>query len=618
MEGFEFCASVALELCHKKHLNTEHEENVAHFHSTVLYEDVPTEVNIRLYVGPSGCGKTHKLHELLREQWGLYLLPGNLPLQSRSNSSRPPRDQALSNELSCQARRSGGSRDTQTLYHDLRAAKAMNHEVNFRRLAGIRLHILFKVRLSVLEDFLRIYPERRTPADWLYFQTSFEDASRDAFNNLFRIARFHSTYSPPRFCWTANQDEEWKKRMSARLPSNLLICIDEAQCDLEERFPDRYDRSFSLLGRTIDAAAWTFFQFINPRNFQLCVSGTALQLWPTLEELNTHASFIGEAATAGARACAESSESERAEIPFVTPNISLASDYKLIQEDSQFKRLLEEKIPDCDEGLERIITVHSRPLRGRYRWSVCYLDDIKNIIKRNKDKDDPRFSEQAADCCRRVYVAAKEGLKSRLEDIDGRTLRELSKISPQSNPDANKALLKEILERQDQHKKLLDELCWLAVRSDLLGESTVFQSKECAEMVTLGFAFAEKVGQNGTEIARKVVLKERLAVEAAVEYFQAQRVDGKPSRYDDALKRSFYQEQGNLSALGKKAELFFAWVSKLYHQSLNMTNMSKASKENSPNAWAAYECRSSRFFENRADESAQSPGGPGKERGRAA
>lgn len=66
-----------------------------------------------------------------------------------------------------------------------------------------------------------------------------------------------------------------------------------------------------------------------------------------------------------------------------------------------------------------------------------------------------------------------------------------------------------------------------------------------------------------------VILKERLAVEAAIEYFQEQKQGEEQSsisKYDQELNKLFYMGQDNQSATGKTAELLFARVSvNLFH-----------------------------------------------------
>lgn len=637
--GFTYCVRRAFQSCHKKLSNMIFERYPP---QVVLQKSDEVEANvysgskIRLFVGPSGCGKTRQLLQSLKRQWGLYFLSGNLPVwptatiqpsgnhpslssdmfTSGSESRSKLEDEAFFDELNYRARRSGGSRDTQTWYDDIKTVDRKG----FRcwKMADNRFSILLKIRLGVLQDFLDVARGRASPADWLNFQTGFDDRGRDIFNDLFRIARLSShpwkwpmsdqlsvpvtpaEYRDERLTQEGQLSAQYPRLVS--LASRLLICIDEAQCDLQERFQGRGGpnilagqqdlRSFHPFNCMIQAATSVLSQVQDSYNIQMIISGTALQLQPTVEALtaeipdirfNLLMSDICKKLVAVTPLNQQRESIDKEVIRGLYQRsfedskldlcLSVESRFQLVQEESQFRDLLTEQIPDCDEKYHSIITEHSKPLRGRYQWSVSYLKGIENVMKQNMITSPEEFGKEAAKCCQRVYVAAKEGLKCRLKDIDGRSLQELSNISrngsARSDPGASKVLLEEILKRQDQHKQLLDELCWLAVRSDLLGESTIFQSEECAEMVTLGFAFAEKAG---TRFARNVVLKERIAVEAAVEYFQAQRLDGKPSRYDEALKRSFYQEQGNLSALGKKAELFFAWVSQLYHQRLNMAN----------------------------------------------
>lgn len=634
-----------------------HDGNTAQDDSTVSSKAASTENKIHLYVGPSGCGKTHKLRQLLKRHWGLYLVAGNLSPRPQSDGQQPHEDQAFLDQLGCQARRSGGSRDTHTWYNDLKMMVGIvQYKLSCEFLAGDRFKKLLHIRFRILEDFLQLYPERRTPAAWLNFQTTLEPSGRDIFNDLFRISRFvvaPELVDAMRINPSRKSDEAFHHgfELTPSLASNPLICIDEAQCDLVERFPSfcPYMDSNKFLylwffpfSSMVEIATYTVFQILDTNSCQMAISGTALRIEPTINSLMQSMNKLE--ATHRLRelwrrdpTCTDSSNLGEmrkqflrlnfTEHRFQMPQMSLESKFELVQEDSQFEGLLMGRIAGCKAELRemiiehsKLITEHSRPLRGRYQWSVSYVEKIKE----KAETDSQVSGEEVARCCRRIYNMAKDGLKRRLKEIDERFWQELSNAirtrSYQNRPteteerfrndlsnairtrshqnrfteaqhtfweELSKAVLTqsyqhrptlsdpaELREHHDRLTEPVNELCWLAIRSDLLGESSIFQSTKSVDLVEQGFAFverkrhdntnaAEQIGQERTDVSEKVVLKERIAVEAAVEYFQAERANGRPSRYDEALKRSFYQEQGNISALGRKAELFFAWVCKL-------------------------------------------------------
>lgn len=624
--GLDSCALIAFETRLDQFLDEfdvtqlgptdSHEDNVAHDDS---HSAVSTENKIHLYVGPSGCGKTHRIRQLLDKHWGLYMLAGNLSPQLQSDCQQPREDQTLFDQLNYQARRSGGSRDTYTWFNDLNIhhQEIAKYELSCATLARSRIKTILHIRLCVLEDFLQAYPGCRTPPHWLNFQTSLEQSGHDIFNILFRIARFrHSqllsmdlrTSENPTW-WVVPGEKVDDRRSSGiydtgfelipRLASNMFICIDEAQCDLESELPDYSPDDdeiirlgwFSPFSVVVKEAAKAVFQVMNLQSFQMAISGTALELKSTMEALTAEMPSIessaqiadmwrrGDLHHVNPSKPFQLPENYRTQNHFQMPLLSVESDFELVEEDSQFEALLMERISDCKKELQDKIMEHSRsiieyskPLRGRYQWSICYLEKIKE----NVETDPQAFRKEAARCCQQVYDMAKDGLKRRLKEIDKKFWNDLSDIlrngGYQDDSDSDARDPAQLQEWYEELREPVDELCWLAIRSDLLGQSSIFQSKESADLLAYGFAFVERKphgteiteqsGQDGTNVAERIVLKERIAVEAAVEYFQAQRSGGRPSRYDEALKRSFYQEQSNVSALGKKAEVFFAWVSK--------------------------------------------------------
>jgi hypothetical protein len=72
-------------------------------------------------------------------------------------------------------------------------------------------------------------------------------------------------------------------------------------------------------------------------------------------------------------------------------------------------------------------------------------------------------------------------------------------------------------------------------------------------MITQGFAAVKHI--EGSEFKSQLV--ERLALEAAIEYFR----DEWPDLYDTTLSEFLYSQQNDASAFGKSAEWFLAWVS---------------------------------------------------------
>lgn len=563
-----------------------------------LRDQDDSKKNFRIFVGPSGCGKTRCIRSLLEHQWGFYLLPGTL--QGSTERSMQPEDRVveirgeeiyrnkasqsqwrpnvanngLADRLQYKPRRSGGSRDTQTWFDDVLLAYQFGHD--FWKVADSLMDLLLRIRLIILGQFCKSDRTSHRPADWFKLQTNCDDPCRDIFNHVYRVCRF-SQFPPAGF------DTE-------HVPNcKLLFCLDEAQCDLEghiplERMTFKNKGSQALqdiqpLQRIICAVARAKTNIAGESNWKMALSGTALHLGETLQVIAMQAPEIRATVDHYYRLTQKfgycrfhPTEQLKVTPPDLVPSIIRTFD--LVEDDDDFKRLLRDRRLNIPQSVHDIIVWHSRALRGRYVWSVCYLDGIEELLKRKGFGDDRSSNQAVLEVSRTVYVMAKRGLRKRLEDMEMRPF-----ITAMDGYDNLLRKPKTAFEDQRYHgplaeqratasafqqqrllrEELLDELCWLAIRSDLLGETTIFKSSTSVDLVAHGFAFLDERDSAGSSVK----LKERLAVDAAIEYFQNQKLSGGQSKYDRALAHFLYLEQNNSSALGKIAELFFAWVSQV-------------------------------------------------------
>lgn len=510
--GFRLCCDDALYSCGEDIITFLKREKEVD--SDPLSADPETVSHVQIFVGPSGCGKTSKIHALLKKHWGLYLLPGNLP--------KTTDEVGLQGRLQYKPRGGGGSRDTQTWVDDAKSISEFGAPSD--RHAIHRAFVVLMARIWILEQF-RIIGPNRTPGDWLKLQIDCKEKQNDIFNRLYRVRRFPGRRIP---------------KVSNVLCTKLIFCFDEAQCDLKalppgeikwpkQKFLSEETFRFQPLRHMISATFMLKFFFGNSKNVEICLSGTALQfhdiqrmiesetdrlrplviLWPE-DYINAHLDH--------------------------PPKINRK--FYLIENEEDFRNLTRARgYRYDDEELASMIIKHSKPLYGRIVWSVCYLDEIHKLIHRPGGDHTMVLDEDIKEASVKVYEVAKEGLIERLKDMRRRRVTD---------------------ERLRLHEELIDELCSLAIRSDLLGESTIFRSSESMDLVAFGFGFLEE--PQGSDVSQ-VRLKERVAVDAAIEYFQGQRLSNGQSEYDRALVSFLYDQQSNASALGKVAELFFAWVS---------------------------------------------------------
>lgn len=130
----------------------------------------------------------------------------------------------------------------------------------------------------------------------------------------------------------------------------------------------------------------------------------------------------------------------------------------------------------------------------------------------------------------------------------------ISKAANETIKEAKNAL-KERLSRlwKENYHVILQELCWVVIQSDLLDGPTIFETDRDHQMISEAFAVV------GTEKGSLVgTLKERLAMEAATEWFQDQ--DQQRHMYIDTIWKYLRFAKNDASSFGKATEWFLALV----------------------------------------------------------
>lgn len=177
----------------------------------------------------------------------------------------------------------------------------------------------------------------------------------------------------------------------------------------------------------------------------------------------------------------------------------------------EFKRQLQpSKIP----------TLVLSPLRGRYLWLVQYIERLKQKALEKWTPEEIRIEAE------KTAKRAEIHLEKRLTRL-----------------------------QEEKQFSLLDQLCWVAIQSDLLDKPTIFEKDEDCKMISLAFAVVKPIDESRHQYGSQ--LREQLALEAVIEFFrQNQR-----SQYDKKLRDFLYSQQNDAGALRKVAEWFLAWVS---------------------------------------------------------
>ncbi len=348
--------------------------------------------HVLLLYGVSGSGKTTAIKHLLQKNWGFYLMPGNLDLNSQFNLYR--RDEY-----------SNDSRFLWSLIENIydilpeMATHQPSIAVWSARLLLSR-HLIFDVFLRVTAE----KPGFQTPAKWFQFQTRYS-AIFDPFESLFKLLLLVSSQGEGMRFEMPDLDELLDDHRKPKQP--FYWCLDEAQCYLDTRISTHISGSSrvdNLLRQTLQVPLkWSKFENAEAR---FVVSGTSLKLQETIATIE------------------KIEQVQRGKSENIPIKCHRVTDLPLLTSDEQFRKLIDkhgllEKIRlwasakpkvDLDREIkswalrgnqdkllqeiksQRSLKRHQEklvgmvqdtvmrcgiPLRGRYLWSALYVDRLK-------------------------------------------------------------------------------------------------------------------------------------------------------------------------------------------------------------------------------------------------
>ena len=460
-----------------------------------------TQHSLLVYSVP-GSGKTRLIESLLSNHWGFYFIAGNLE-PHRSHRSV---DENFENIYT--ARREGYSKDLHYLWKLIQLHhKTFPGQALWVGVLDYWLYLLFFSRFLVLDAFIEEIREYQNsfpleskeiesvaPELWLRFQKE-----KDPFSTLFWLLVVQSPSFSEKDLW----HEISAFTSDYRHAAPFLVCLDEAQIDLvdlEVRKSVNDQRSLSFLQFFVSTSA-RIFSYENQITF--VVSGTSLRLNEIRAELKT-GSWSGNIDT------------------------QLYTDFPLLITDNDFEQLLLEKdlpLEDIDDlEIKSVVLEHSRPFRGRYLWSVLYVDSLKRHIKDWQSKE---ISD--AD---NLYQVIKEVAKTVMDRVKKDLKDHLVKI---------------------QNQELIQHLCWIVICCEILDQKKVIARDRDNRLVDEGFATVSKESEDGRP---KGSLVENIAMEAALEWFRDENAELVQWTMEKLL--TYYAVDDSI--FGKASEWFLAWV----------------------------------------------------------
>lgn len=498
----------------------------------------------------SGTGKTQSIKSLLSRRFGFYFQPCSL--SSEYPGLHDPR-------------RTTGSRDTLHLFKILNYVNELidhnNYTPNLFSLIRNWLTRLVACRYIGLAQFLQLakdtnIPKSSLPRLWFDLQTC---DTIDPFSDLFQISIFFPSfdYSSSEF-WKS--DDPFSNTFESALDTirhgiqnsgidqeKLYHCLDEAQVDAELRFPYlASNNEFTMLSIWTlvlkIAQAWDPLMIIPTltgntvvEEYPVIFSGTSLNIIHVEKTLRRCLSpeEIGQIATAprGVDLTAW-----RGALTYTH------SDFPLVKTKQQFWSIMDSQgflgyiralctklgtrageVDSVAGQLSDIAFTHGQIVHGRARWSVIYLQLLKTSLEGTGALQRDEFELKAKDAARLAADQVKKDLIQRLSSLKSR-------------------------------RTLMHDLCWAVIASDLLDRPTAFNSAESHKLITEAFACME-VWRQGDP---KVMLKERLAVSAAKDFFLS--TDDMRQTVEKNLIEFLNLQQHDASSLGKAAEWFLAWV----------------------------------------------------------
>lgn len=243
----------------------------------------------------------------------------------------------------------------------------INQNINMEPLENW-FNALLLSRMLILDRFLGLvggYKNPDGPAKWFAFQTSCSSLF-DPFNTLFQLlildanqGRFYNFGAP--YIEELLEDDS----------KHVYFCIDQAQCDLHESFTTECPvLSFALRCIRDYPRSSTRYPSLSSLRFtewegaDFVIAGISLRMGDAISAIEL----------AGYRA-----------LDGTVPKVKKHVDFPLLMTQEDFKKLLvQHGILDIqrDSYPVGVIEEYSKPLRGRYRWSVRYIERLKSLERR--------------------------------------------------------------------------------------------------------------------------------------------------------------------------------------------------------------------------------------------
>jgi hypothetical protein len=179
------------------------------------------------------------------------------------------------------------------------------------------------------------------------------------------------------------------------------------------------------------------------------------------------------------------------------------------------------------KSLGQQILRSSLPLWGRYRWSVCFIEELFKQYVLNDGLADSSIISASSKVQEDVLYPLVERIRT--------------------------------LAKSPEKRALVNDLCWMAMDADLFDRSRVLRSADTATLVQNAIGYVQEASIDGAE-ATKVCLAERLVIDAVLRYLRE-------TPELEALVNGFiYTVQHNASQVGFATEVHF--VASTYSKSL--------------------------------------------------
>lgn len=487
--------------------------------------DKPSEICYLL--AAAGSGKTHRMFKMLEEKFGFYIVSGRVGDQENRQDV---------GDYLYQPRASIASGDAKLLTRILERGRTSPYcEYLGRGLSQIRFEdrcdMLLQSRLLLFSVIFKTLREREfslQPRHWLQYQLSC-NGDADPLSRMLRCV-YLSSQSPdlPREI-SLLMTSPFSLLAIERVPEDIpfLWCFDEVQCDLDE-VTSRSATSRNLgESRKISTLSTMINSVILMDGLNSSVlAGTALNL-QGVKEAVTAGMDAGTSIryTTGGSTRPRTRALDRCHLisdknldGLLEPTIrslleviwdatmlgaSLVGNETILQDPYFLKRFRQRRLEGLfglqeQKAVGKILDYlqsneiwaeiknHSVALWGRYRWSVCYIEELFRNLVVHGSLTKNLVSKASED----VQKAAKEPLKRRIQEL-----------AKSADP---------------KRQQLATDVFHMAIQFKLYGRSRFLDTAAAAILIEQALGYVQEV----TEGKVKVCLAERLVVDAVMEHLR--------------------------------------------------------------------------------------------------